>query len=85
MARLCGAGVAKDLLFTARKVRADEALKIGLANRVFPQDRLMKPRPAPVIMSPRIVSRSSTTRIASSISRFIRSLRALSLSGFRRT
>ena len=42
LARLCGAGVAKDLLFTARKIRADEALKIGLANRVFPQDRLME-------------------------------------------
>ena len=42
LARLCGAGVAKDLLFTARKVRAEEALQIGLANRVFPQDKLME-------------------------------------------
>ena len=42
LARLCGAGVAKDLLFTARKVRADEALRIGLANRVVPQESLME-------------------------------------------
>lgn len=42
LARLCGAGVAKDLLFTARKVRAEEALRIGLANRVVPQDKLME-------------------------------------------
>ena len=42
LARLCGAGVAKDLLFTARKVRAEEALRIGLANRVVPQESLME-------------------------------------------
>lgn len=42
LARLCGAGIAKDLLFTARKVRADEALRIGLANRVVPQESLME-------------------------------------------
>lgn len=42
LARLCGAGVAKDLLFTARKVRADEALRIGLANRVVPAESLME-------------------------------------------
>ena len=42
LARLCGPGVAKDLLFTARKVRAEEALQIGLANRIFPQDTLLE-------------------------------------------
>lgn len=42
LARLCGPGVAKDLLFTARKVRADEAYRIGLADRVVPQDKLME-------------------------------------------
>lgn len=42
LARLCGAGVAKDLLFTARKVRAEEALQIGLANRVVLQDKLLE-------------------------------------------
>ena len=42
LARLCGAGVAKDLLFTARKVRADEALRIGLANRVVSAESLME-------------------------------------------
>lgn len=42
LARLCGPSVAKDLLFTARKVRADEAYRIGLADRVFPQESLME-------------------------------------------
>ena len=42
LARLCGPSVAKDLLFTARKVRADEAYRIGLADRVVEQDKLME-------------------------------------------
>lgn len=42
LARLCGPGVAKDLLFTARKVRAEEAVQIGLANRLFPQETLLE-------------------------------------------
>jgi enoyl-CoA hydratase len=34
LARLCGLGVAKELVFTGRMVDADEALRIGLVNGV---------------------------------------------------
>jgi len=34
LARVCGLGVAKELIFTGRVVDADEALRIGLANGV---------------------------------------------------
>src|SRR5919199_1138809 len=34
LARVCGLGVAKELLFTGRNVDADEALRIGLVNGV---------------------------------------------------
>lgn len=34
LARLCGAGAAKDLLLTARQVPADECLRMGIFNRV---------------------------------------------------
>jgi enoyl-CoA hydratase len=39
--RIIGPAFAKDLLFTARVVKAEEALRIGLANAVYPRDRLM--------------------------------------------
>lgn len=42
LARLCGPSVAKDLLLTARKVRADEAYRIGLVDRIVPQEQLME-------------------------------------------
>ena len=34
LARVCGIGVAKDLIFTGRTVDADEALRIGLVSQI---------------------------------------------------
>jgi enoyl-CoA hydratase len=34
LARICGVGVAKELVFTGRTVGADEALRIGLVNEI---------------------------------------------------
>ena len=42
MARLIGMGRAKELLYTARKVKAPEALAIGLVQGVYPVDQLME-------------------------------------------
>ncbi len=41
LARVCGIGVAKDLILTGRAVDADEALRIGLVNGVFEPGELM--------------------------------------------
>ena len=37
---LTGPAVAKDIMFTARQLKADEALAIGLINRIVPADAL---------------------------------------------
>ena len=36
LARLVGPGYAKQMIYTARNIRADEALRIGLVNKVVP-------------------------------------------------
>lgn len=41
LARLVGMGMAKQLIFTGKAIRADEALRIGLVGEVVPQADLM--------------------------------------------
>ena len=41
MARLIGPGMAKQLIYSAKNIKADEALRIGLVNAVYPADELM--------------------------------------------
>ena len=43
LARLVGPGMAKQLIYSARNIKADEALRIGLVNAVYPLEEL---RPA---------------------------------------
>ena len=42
LARLIGPGMAKQLIYSARNIKADEALRIGLVNAVCPQEQLME-------------------------------------------
>ncbi|MEG1560044.1 MAG: enoyl-CoA hydratase-related protein [Clostridia bacterium] len=42
LARLIGSGKARELLYTCGKVKADEALSLGLVNGVYPSDQLME-------------------------------------------
>ena len=41
LAKLVGMGMAKQLIFTGKPIKADEALRIGLVNAVVPQAELM--------------------------------------------
>ena len=40
LARLVGAGMAKQMIYTARNIKADEAYRIGLVNAVYTQEEL---------------------------------------------
>ena len=42
LARLVGMGMAKQLVYSALNIKADEALRIGLVNAVYPQAELME-------------------------------------------
>ena len=41
LARLVGPGMAKQLIYTAKNIKADEAYRIGLVNAVYPLEELM--------------------------------------------
>ena len=41
LARLVGPGMAKQLIYNAKNIKADEALRIGLVNAVYPLEELM--------------------------------------------
>ena len=41
LARLVGAGMAKQMIYSARNIKAEEAYRIGLVNSVYPQEELM--------------------------------------------
>lgn len=41
LARIVGEGKAKEMIFGARNIKADEALRIGLVNAVYPAEELM--------------------------------------------
>ncbi len=41
LARLVGAGMAKQMIYSARNIKADEAYRIGLVNAVYPLEELL--------------------------------------------
>ena len=51
LARIVGTGMAKEMVFSARNIKAPEALRIGLVNAVYPPEELM---PAAQKMAARI-------------------------------
>ena len=64
--RAVGPGKAKELLYTANRLKADEALAVGLVNAVYPKEELM---PAALAMAETIASNApvgvaATKRIA---------------------
>ena len=41
LARIVGVGMAKQMIYSARNIKADEALRIGLVNAVYTQEELL--------------------------------------------
>ena len=41
LARIVGAGIAKELIYSASNINAEEAYRIGLVNHVYPQEELL--------------------------------------------
>lgn len=56
LARLVGMGRAKEMIFTCDSIKADEAYRIGLVNKVVPAEELM---PAAKAMAQKIISKGS--------------------------
>ena len=56
LARIVGPGMAKQMIYTARNIKADEAYRIGLANKVVPQEELLDTCKA---MAKKIMSKGS--------------------------
>lgn len=56
LARLVGKGHAKELIFTCDRIDAQEAYRIGLANKVVPKDELMS---VCMAMADKILSKGS--------------------------
>jgi enoyl-CoA hydratase len=42
LAKLCGSGIAAELILTGDLINAEEALKIGLVNKIYPQNQLIE-------------------------------------------
>lgn len=60
LAKFVGLARAKEMIFSGRRVKADEAVAIGLANRVFPAEEFM----AGVLEVARQISRHSQSAVA---------------------
>jgi len=41
LSRIVGSGMAREMVFSARNIKAEEALRIGLVNAVYPREELM--------------------------------------------
>ena len=41
LARVVGIGMAKQMIFTGKNIKADEAFRIGLVNAIYPQNELL--------------------------------------------
>lgn len=64
MARLCGKGFAKMMIYTCKRIKADEALAVGLVQKVVPLEELL---PTAKKMASKIASNSpNAVRLAKS-------------------
>lgn len=92
LTRLLGPGRASDLILTARKVKADEALALGFANRVAPAasclqtaielaDTIAKNGPRAVRAALRVIRESSSQPMAVAISAEVEAAVGLIASG----